>query len=340
MNAPRQVVFGIVAALLSSAILFGGFALSLLESGTPLGMAPTSAAMETMTGFPIRDGETVNGTTGRSAAPTLTIVSPASPLPTNCPPPAGWFSITLLGDETLEVIAAKYSTAPAALQWANCLGETTTLIAGSILYVPPLQPTATSTPTPTASATIPPSETSTNHELATATIAVCSPPQGWVLYQIKPGDTLYGLSRILNVSVGLLQQANCLGASTSLRVGQSIYLPYLPLPSATPSRAPTDTALPPTARPPLPPTATYTPLPTATSVPPTPTAPKPTATATQPTATTEPATSTVAPTSPPPETAIPEITPFPLPTATFTEEPPASPAFQVTPAPSDGQVNP
>jgi uncharacterized protein len=115
----------------------------------------------------------------------------------------------------------------------------------------------------------------------------CGPPAGWVVYTVRPGDTLGRLSRAFGINVEQLRQANCLAGSNLIVAGQRLYVPFalveptpLPLPTETLAPTPTDTLLP---------TATQTPLlPTATSVPPT-IAPEP------PTDTPEPPTDTPVP---------------------------------------------
>ncbi len=120
-----------------------------------------------------------------------------------------------------------------------------------------LNPTEPSTPT--ISVTFSPSNTLP----ATSTASVadpsntptpCKPPAKWAAYTVKAGDTLFVLSQETNLSVGQLRQANCLTSDT-IRVGQPLYLPYIPTATFTPTFTPTPT-------PPLPtvdPTALWSP---------------------------------------------------------------------------------
>ena len=71
-----------------------------------------------------------------------------------------------------------------------------------------------------------------------------------------------GLAVLTGTTVAQLQKANCLGRSTTIRVGQRLYVPHLP-PVQAPTRTPT--RRPPTATPTRwtpPPIFTNTPLPT------------------------------------------------------------------------------
>jgi hypothetical protein len=74
----------------------------------------------------------------------------------------------------------------------------------------------------------------------TDTATVCGPPSRWVRYTVQPGDTLFELGLHTNVSVQELQVANCLSATT-IRVGQQLFLPYIPTPTFTPTLTPLPT---------------------------------------------------------------------------------------------------
>lgn len=63
----------------------------------------------------------------------------------------------------------------------------------------------------------------------------CTPPRGWLPYQVRAGDTLYNLAWRAGTSPLLIQQANCLVGET-LTPGRIIYLP--PQFFATPTRVP------------------------------------------------------------------------------------------------------
>lgn len=172
-------------------------------------------------------------------------------------PPAGWGQITIRGGETLDSIAARYRTSKDEVRRANCL-LIDSLVAGTVLYVPPV---ATNTP------------------------AVCNPgASGWVKsYKVKPGDTFYRIAADHYTTAGLLKSVNC-RASDLVYAGEILWVPNVatrtPYPTAlpgstvTPATRPTDplteTALPFTetiipSDTPIPPTPTV--IPTATAIP-------------------------------------------------------------------------
>ena len=107
----------------------------------------------------------------------------------------------------------------------------------------------------------------------------CGAPAGWILYTVKQGDTLSSLSRVLGVTIAQLQSANCMGSSTQLYLGTSIYVPFTPPVIKTATPIPSKTSIPNTKTP-VPPTntpaftktsipATATLAPTETLIPPT-----------------------------------------------------------------------
>lgn len=306
MNNRREILTGIVAALISMVILGGSLALATIEGSSTV--ARNVSDTPTLTSYPTqiilvtqRPGEpTYTPSPTASPSPTPTVVPP-----TSCPPPSGWSPFTVQPGDTLESIALTYNTTTKAIKQANCLVGNN-LVAGTIIYVP-------GAPPPTR---IP-----------------CGPPPGWVYYIVKSGDTLYSIGRAHGVSVAQLQTANCL-SSTNIRVGQRLYVPNMPTmvpsstptPSMTPSPEPsaTLTFVPPSLTPtivipsstPITPTLTFTPSSaTATET--------PTITATS---STEIPTITDTPISSPSETPAPPTptsTPVPaLPTATETLAPP------------------
>jgi LysM repeat protein len=275
MKDLRQVVLGIVAAVISAALLFGSISLALLEGNLHQALAPTSTYPSSPT--PPRPGFTsaLTDTPSASQQPTST----PTPLPTStdaCIYPAGWSIITILPGDTLESLAATYHTTPDLLFTGNCL-PIHFLVPGNPLYVPAVLPTPTPMP-PTLVFTEPPTQ--------------CGPPPGWIIYIVRSGDTLYSLANYFNVTVAELQFANCL-TGTLIRVGDRLYVPNLPTPTiyTPPSRTPTRTpTLTPTVISTATNTPTPTPLPTHTSTPtstatatptPTPTS-SPTATPTDP----------------------------------------------------------
>lgn len=131
---------------------------------------------------------------------------------------------------------------------------------------------------------------------------ICVPPENWILYVVKPTDSLVRLALIFNITVEDLQRANCMMDRTLVKPGEEIYIPGA-TPTVTVSTTPTVTITN-TYRPPIIPTRTYTDQPT--DVP----RPRPTNTMPPP----PPPTDTVPP--PPPPTIAPtepEPTPTPNP---------------------------
>lgn len=259
MQSVRQFGMAILIALISLALVVGGFSLALSENFTK--PEPTATLAQPTAPFFVTATNTV-------AAPL--ILPTETPLPTftntplpppACIPPTGWTAITVQPIDTLAELAARYSTTSAQLVAGNCL-LSETLVPGSTLFVPPI--IVNNTPIP------------------------CGPLLGWVRYTVQPGDTLFRVSSMYGTTVSLLQQANCLGTSTAIRTGQLLWVPNVPprLPSFTPgvtlvpdfptvtpvptdvptepltqTPPPTNTDEPPPPAPTEPPTATLTPFP-------------------------------------------------------------------------------
>jgi hypothetical protein len=129
-------------------------------------------------------------------------------------------------------------------------------------HVPPTatdRPTHTATPSPTASATptatVTPSVTATatptdrpthtatpspttppNTPYITATDAnegVCIAPFGWVLYTVETNTTLAEVAEMTGSTVLALRSANCLTDVQQVAAGNQLFVPRLPLPTAT-----------------------------------------------------------------------------------------------------------
>ena len=252
MRDTRQVFWAIVTALVSIALLFGVFSLSLVEGNMRLA-TPTLPPTITLT---LQPSPSKVGT-ATPLPPTRTplllqIWTPTlAPSPTNCPPPPGWLPYIVQSGDSLEGLAQRYKMTGAEINQANCLGSAG-LLPGLMVYLPPVP---TKSPVP------------------------CGAPGTWVIYVVQQGDTLYHLGQVYGIPFTDIQRANCL-SSTNIHIGQRLYVPpwaplipspTLILPSDTPSATwngtPTDTDFP---------TATvesYTPTDTATDTPtPTPTA--------------------------------------------------------------------
>jgi LysM repeat protein len=87
--------------------------------------------------------------------------------------------------------------------------------------------TATNTSSPLPSGTKTPAETLTPtiSLIPSETPITCGPNDTWISYTILSGETLSSLSAKYRVSIADIQFNNCLGNSTSLIVGQKIFVP-------------------------------------------------------------------------------------------------------------------
>jgi LysM repeat protein len=130
-------------------------------------------------------------------------------------------------------------------------------------------PTASSSPSPTASLVIPtdtPSPTTDISETPTDSATITGPPcvarQEWSVYTVRAGDTLWSIAQATGSSVLELRIANCL-PGTRIDSGQPLLVPRLPVftPTFTATLTPTFT---PTFTPTLTPTFTPTFTPTHT----------------------------------------------------------------------------
>jgi LysM repeat protein len=199
--------------------------------------------------------------------------------------PDGWLLYTVGPGETLASLAAATESTAGQLAAANCLADGQ-VVAGMQLLVPRE-----------------PEET------------LCGPPQWWVRYQVRSGDTLGALAANRNTTVDEILRANCRDV-LDLLAGQFIFLPPgAQSGAAAPIAQPSLTPLPPATDVP-----TLAPLPTATGAPPEP--PPPTA---QP-----------SPTEPAPDTPVPippTASPPPLPTDPIPTQTPQPPPTEPPPEP-------
>jgi len=163
MRDVQQVFWGIFTALLSTALLFGGFSLSLAEGNMRL---PTPTLTPTTTLTSQSSPSLVDSPTPLSPAwtptlppawtptlpPTRTPTLPPTrnptlpPPPTKCAPPPGWLPYIVLQGDTLYHLGQVYGIPFTDIQRANCLTSSNIHI-GQRLYVPPW---ATRTPSPTS----------------------------------------------------------------------------------------------------------------------------------------------------------------------------------------------
>jgi LysM repeat protein len=305
MNNFRQVFLGFGAALLSIFLVLGSFSIAFTEGGMmktalqltePVNLFPTQVLP--LTSVPIPG---VTATTAPILAEETNIVISETPPPevAACEFPPGWYKITVQFGDTINSLAVAYGTSTEVLVQGNCL-VINNLIAGMVLFVP-------------AAPTTTPEE-------------ICGPPPGWVYYTVQFGDTLYGISQMVGSTIYNLQLANCMVGQSDLRVGQQLYVPFVPAsaktstPTLVYSATPVSSQTPSFATPTTMVIATRTPT---VSIPPSQT---PTATVTQAPADTTTPTATITltstptdlPTATPTDTPLPTETPTPLPTLTPT----------------------
>ncbi len=291
MNSLRQVVLGILAALLSTAIILGSLSLAMTEGSRQVAFAPTFTAGPTLPpGVP---------------SPTPAPLASLSPTP-SCPIPPGWVVITIQPGDTFESLADAYGASATELANSNCLpSANVTLLPGNRFSVPGLPVNTVSEATATLTGT--PTETL----FPTNTPIPCGHPGGWIIYIVQKGDTLYHIATLFRTTVAELLYANCMD-NVNIYTGQQLWVPNNPTITPEVSRTPTPTRTPTSV-------ATPTPtLPSAETATPT-AAPSDTPTATD---TEIPPIPSETPTPPPPSPTTPVVIAPPPPTLSATQAPP------------------
>jgi len=224
MNNRREVVSGLLAALTSLIIIGGGIAISFVENNPEEAQPIANQFSPTFT-----NSATIEVITPSPVKPTLTptkipaTMTPTSPTETpTCNYPSDWLPVTIEEGDSIESLVNLFHTSPEIIMEANCL-LSSEINPGSIVYVP--EPESTLTPTRIPS--IQPTETKCS-----------SPPAGWVMYTVRYGDTLYSLDTTFGLSVSELQTANCMGNNTQIQAGETIWVPFLPTQTNTPTKTP------------------------------------------------------------------------------------------------------
>ncbi len=230
MNLKREIIRGFLAACITSAVVLSGILIGTAESKTIelQVMTPTNSQNSSGTITPINTASlTPTQQPTRTFTSTATFTFTASSSPTHtptvtaCPIPSTWERYVIKKDDTLENLAKKRKITVDEIRKKNCLGDLK-IVEGMVIYLPPLPITPTQTPEPV--------ETS------------CPLPSGWIVYTIQSGDTLFSLAALTGISVSELQQTNCMGTSTELVSGETLYLPIIPIlppPLPTPGQVPT-----------------------------------------------------------------------------------------------------
>jgi hypothetical protein len=336
----RSLFLGVLSSFVSALIMVGAILVALAEGlvVAPVAQAPTEFIPVIEVTIEPGQPTAFPPTLGPSRTVPVAFNITATPiLVPGCARPAGWVPYTFqIGDSAAGLAASRGITLQELLD-RNCLISARILQQGNIINLPPILPSATWTIVPSLTPSLVPTLSLTPFLTSTR----CGPPAGWVLYRVKPGDNLYSLSALYQVSIQDLQAANCL-TGTIIHAGSYLYVPKIftrtpsltltSVPSLTPSptrtrtstspvpsltRTPTPTPVPTTLPPSETPTGTSTATPTATST----STAAPTATSTSTAAPTATSTSTAAPTAtstptlPATETATPTVDP----TATSTE---------------------
>ncbi len=114
---------------------------------------------------------------------TVTLTSTRTPIP--CGPPSNWVTYIVQPGDTLFKLSLDFGVSVSALQFANCMGSSTLIIAGQHLKVPNVP---TRTPTPTATDR-PPSRTDTPIPSHTPTLSPTHTPVNTFTPTTVPSDT-------------------------------------------------------------------------------------------------------------------------------------------------------
>jgi len=232
MPALRQVLLGGAIALFSTIIIIGALTLAFAERdhSRALALLPTAIIS---TGLSLADLQQEWPTKTPTSSPTPTITTTPSPTAVICTLPTGMDRVSVLSGDTLAGLALRYGVRVRQLLDWNCM-QIADFTVGMYLLVPVLSPTPTSTTpaTETEPPTLEPKDTR------------CVPPSSWVIYTVKRGDNLYQIGQRYRVPWQELQRANCL-STTTIRVGQGLYVPNVP-PSTSPPPTQTAAPLPPT----------------------------------------------------------------------------------------------
>ncbi|MBV6395926.1 MAG: hypothetical protein HFACDABA_01514 [Anaerolineales bacterium] len=252
MQAVKQMGGGLLLGILSLVMVFGGILLALTEGYVPQPALFLASQTPGDTAFPTSELSTSLDFLLTAYPSEPSTPSPTLSPPTSCIPPMGWVQIPIVSGETIEGLAARHHVRTEELIQANCL-PSHILMPGSFLYAP---------------------------ALPSATAPSCGAHPGWVHYTVQAGDTLFKISTLYRVTVPQLQNANCLGSSSTIFVGQALWVPNVPTSTpavtatiitiefATVTPTPTDTpALSATSEPSATPAPSATPSPTGVTPP-------------------------------------------------------------------------
>ncbi|NWG34620.1 MAG: LysM peptidoglycan-binding domain-containing protein [Chloroflexi bacterium] len=203
MKALRQLGGGFVIGVTSLLLVLGGISLSLAETSAPPipptpSPMPTSLVVEFASPFPFPTLPPVIFTDTPVLAPTATL---ALAPPAVCAVPSNWVPVTVGVNESLYSIAERYNTTVEELNEKNCLNLQNPL-PGAVVYVP---------------------------AVPTKVVIPCGPPAGWVKrHLVQPGENLFRIALSYGITYPQLQAGNCMGSSTTIFVGQTLWVPNVP----------------------------------------------------------------------------------------------------------------
>lgn len=153
MKSLNQLLIGLLASLLSIALVLGSLSISFAEAGIPLAQVGRQAGS---LASPSQPPASLQPASLAAARPSLTPLPSEAPTSVetaaNCPPPSGWVLYTVRPKDNLYRLSLAVGSTVAGLQSANCLGAATQINAGQQLYLPrlpQLQPTPIKTRPPT-----------------------------------------------------------------------------------------------------------------------------------------------------------------------------------------------
>lgn len=228
MQALKQMGSGFIVGAISLILVIGGISLALAESSapslppTPTKLPTTTFSVEFVPTQPVNTQPPVVIPTNTNILLPTVPATPTNPPPISCNAPAGWIAITVGTNDTLYTIAQRYNTTVEELNEKNCLNFVNPA-PGRIIYVPPVP---------------------------TKVVVQCFPPATWVKrHVVQPGENLFRIALSYGITYPQLQTGNCMGSSTTIFVGQLLWVPNVP--TITPTRTPINT--------PNPATATHTP---------------------------------------------------------------------------------
>jgi hypothetical protein len=209
---------------------------------------PTSTSTDTVTAVPTF---TETATPTNTPTPTATFTNTPTSTPTNTALPTATLTDTAMPTNT---------PMPTDTETSTPTNTDTPTSTATLTYTPTSTPTdtETSTPTntdtPTATATHIATPTATQTNSATTTFTppptdlaflptptpplpasatpamrgACVQPDGWAIYTVQPGNTLFSIGRNVGSSVTELTQVNCIGDADLITTGDRLFVPHLP----------------------------------------------------------------------------------------------------------------